>query len=86
MTELAKLIEIESVLTDDIYATANRKVGTMARFSLKIDGEEFPYYLAEGSVGLNVSGGQTMPGVTITIMANEVRVLDSVGRQIPDDA
>lgn len=86
MTELAKLIEIESVLTDDIYATANRKVGRMARFSLKINGEEFPYYLAEGSVSLNVSGGQTMPGVTITIMADQVRVLDSLDQSVPDDA
>jgi hypothetical protein len=47
--------------------------GTDAR--LLIDGEEFPYFLGDQGVSTQVQSGE-MPSVTLTILADEVRVVD----------
>lgn len=47
-------------------------------FTIKIDGVEFPYYIGvEGVVLPSVSRGNT-PQITITIPADEVRVVHSI--------
>lgn len=62
MPELAKLIEVE------------RRHGSV---NLKIDGEEFPWFVSLDGVSANVRKDEC-PAVTVTILADQVRVLDSV--------
>lgn len=59
MPEVAKLIEVE-------------REGD--RVSLRVDGEEFPWYCAPGT-DVHIERGQT-PSLTLTIMADEVQVSD----------
>lgn len=73
MPELADTIEIESGLTSE----ANEH-GSFVRFSLKINGVEFPWHIAEDSLRVQLGGRSDLPSVTLTILADEVRVLDSV--------
>lgn len=59
-TELAKLIEVE------------REAG---EFSLRVDGKDFPWHIAVDGVTVHVSTDD-LSSVTVTIVAEEVRVLD----------
>lgn len=59
MPEMAKLIEVE-------------REGDQV--SLRVDGDEFPWYLAPG-VDLHIERGET-PSLTLTVLADEVQVSD----------
>jgi hypothetical protein len=49
--------------------------GDFPRFEMLIDGEPFPWYIAEGSVQIPPLGSNTsVPSVTVTILAGKVDV------------
>lgn len=64
MPRIAKLIEVEQSRTTPSGC-------------IVIDGEPFPFMLSEDGVDTQVRHGE-MPSVTVTILAEEVRVLNSV--------
>lgn len=41
---------------------------------VKIDGEEFPWFISESGISTTVSAND-VPGITFTLMAEEVRVV-----------
>lgn len=61
MTELAKLITI---------------LQHAGGFDLRVDGQEFPWYIAPSS-SVQIDRGGT-PGVTITLMAERIEVVDTL--------
>lgn len=46
------------------------------RQEILIDGKEFPWFTSER--GVEVTVARDIPAITVTIVANEVRVIDSI--------
>jgi hypothetical protein len=63
MPELAKVIKID------------RKLGRKPEFTLTIDGEEFPWFIARDDLKITVSEG--LPSIQLRILADRVEVIDS---------
>lgn len=69
MIHLPKLITVE-------------RHGSHAR--VLVDGEEFPYAIAEGGLRIEGVGRNDMPAVTVTLVADRVEVTNDARAEAPE--
>lgn len=62
-----------------------RHLGRPGKFSFTIDGREFPWYISEDGISTVVRNSD-VPSITVTIVADRVRIEDRMGpATLPDE-